>query len=387
MKKRKILFIISNLESGGVSKSITSLMNVIDREKYDVSLMVLSFTGPFINLLPENIRIITNPVWQAVTGHWTGFKYLLKKNPLLAMGHAVRMLLSRFSKAKAGELLAKLMPALDEEFDCIVDFNGQHQLYYMVNKLKAKKKITFFHNDYSKWPYYFKSDKKFFKEVTAIFTVSDHCVEILKEWFPEQSSKINLFENITPISLIEDLSNQQTEKEFSKINSILTVGHVCERKGSSLALQAAKKLKEDNIQFHWYFLGSIENKPFYSDIIRELGIEENITFLGIDINPYRYMKNATIIVHPSKFEGKSIALDEAKLLSKPIVVTNFSTVNDQFTDGVNATICNMDPDSLEGAITELLSNSSLREKYINELNSSKKDNSSEILKLYKIFDS
>jgi len=44
--RKKILFIISNMETGGVSKSMTSLMNAIDRQRYDVSLLIVSPHGP-----------------------------------------------------------------------------------------------------------------------------------------------------------------------------------------------------------------------------------------------------------------------------------------------------------------------------------------------------
>lgn len=59
--KKKILFIISNLETGGVSKSLTSLVNVIDRYRYDVALMIVSPCGAFMQLLPQGLRLITNP--------------------------------------------------------------------------------------------------------------------------------------------------------------------------------------------------------------------------------------------------------------------------------------------------------------------------------------
>ena len=104
-------------------------------------------------------------------------------------------------------------------------------------------------------------------------------------------------------------------------------------------------------------------------------------FLGVLSNPYPYMKLADIIVHPSRFEGKSIALDEAKILCKPIVVTNFSTVNDQFIDGVNATICEMDGNSLANSIQQLLEDKSISDRYVDYLKSHIVDNSSEINKL------
>ena len=67
--------------------------------------------------------------------------------------------------------MAYLMPSIGGEYDSIIDYNGQQQLYYMVNKLNAKKKITFFHSDYKKWSYYYKADKKYFPKVDAIFTI------------------------------------------------------------------------------------------------------------------------------------------------------------------------------------------------------------------------
>lgn len=44
-EKKRILFLISNLETGGVSKSMVSLLNTIDRQKYEVSLWIASPHG------------------------------------------------------------------------------------------------------------------------------------------------------------------------------------------------------------------------------------------------------------------------------------------------------------------------------------------------------
>ena len=60
-----------------------------------------------------------------------------------------------------------------------------------------------------------------------------------------------------------------------------------------------------------------------------MDLEEHFYLIGLKSNPYPYLKQADIYVQPSRFEGKSIALDEAKILNKPIVVTNYSTAKDQ----------------------------------------------------------
>lgn len=69
-----------------------------------------------------------------------------------------------------------------------------------------------------------------------------------------------------------------------------------------------------------------------------------------------------MFVQPSRYEGKSIVLDEAKILCKPIVVTNYTTVVDSITDGVNGRIVQFDPNAIANGILELL-NSDAQTKF------------------------
>ena len=387
--KKRILFLISNLETGGVSKSMVSLLNTIDRQKYEVSLWIASPHGVLFSQIPKEVKIFSDQRITALFQGVTGYVYLLKQGCLLLfLGNLFRMFLTKVSKAWAGRLLAWLMPAIgDGEFDLIVDYNGQQQLYYMVNKLKGKRKVTFFHSDYSQWPYYYTADKKYFPKVDAIFTISPHCVEVLKEWFPKQADKIHLMENITSPILVNRLSEESFNNPWREgAVKLVTVGHVTDTKGSHWAIEAAHILKERGIDVHWAFVGAVSDVPRYAKMIEQWNLQDNIALLGITSNPYPYIKSADIFVHPSQFEGKSIALDEAKLLCKPIVVTNFSTVHDQFQDGVNGSVCEMNPVAIANAIEMLIRNENLRKKYIDYLKKNGVDNTSEIDKIYKLID-
>ena len=119
-------------------------------------------------------------------------------------------------------------------------------------------------------------------------------------------------------------------------------------------------------------------------MVKENDLNNEIVFMGLKSNPYPYIKQANMVVHPSLFEGKSIALDEAKILCKPIVVSNFSTVNDQFIDKVNASICEMNPESIAKKILELHQNDQLRNQYVQYLEANCTSNESEIEKLYQL---
>ena len=392
--RKKILFIIGILDTGGVSKSMLSLLNVIDKEKYEVSLLMMNTSGAFSDQIPARIRVLSDSRLTALTSGFSGIKDLISFrkgigfHPLLAFLSLIRFVFSFIDKSLAGMFLARISPKItDESFDLIIDYNGQQDLYYMVDKLNGQQKITFFHSDYRKWRYYEKADRKYFGQVDGIYTISEECVFALKEVFPEYTDKFYLMENITSPSLINKLADEVIEPTLTKQQHdfiIASLAYVSIGKGSELAVQVAKKLKEAGICFEWWFIGGVTNDWDYQGFVKKNGLEDNVKFLGVKANPYPYLKRADLYVHLSKFEGKSIALDEVKVLCKPVVVTNFSTVHDQFEDRVNASICEMTVEDATDKVTELIHNASLRQSYIDYLKQHIVDNSNEIEKIYSL---
>lgn len=392
--RKKILFIIGILDTGGVSKSMLSLLNVIDKEKYEVSLLMMNTSGAFSDQIPARIRVLSDSRLTALTSGFSGIKDLISFrkgtgfHPLLAFLSLIRFVFSFIDKSLAGVFLARISPKItDDSFDLIIDYNGQQDLYYMVDKLNGKQKITFFHSDYRKWRYYEKADRKYFGKVDGIYTISEECVSALKEVFPEYTDKFHLMENISSPSLINKLADELIEPTLTKQQHdfiIASLGYVSIGKGSELAVQVAKKLKEAGICFEWWFIGGVTNDWDYQGFVKKNGLEDNVKFLGVKANPYPYLKRADLYVHLSKFEGKSIALDEVKVLCKPVVVTNFSTVHDQFEDRVNASICEMTVEDATDKVTELIHNASLRQSYIDYLKQHIVDNSNEIEKIYSL---
>lgn len=391
--KKKVLFIIGSLQSGGVSKSMVSLLNAWDTEKYETSLLLCCKDGDvFSDYLPKNIQLIYNPVIEHVMGGFSSLKWLLAHGHfLLCLGVLLRLILSHVSRSLASELIAKMMPVVsDVHYDLIVDYGGQQLLYYMVNKLSATKKVSFFHSDYSKWSFYYNADKKYYPVVDHIFTISQICVDSLKKFFPNCAEKVSIMENISsPVMIrrqsLESIGNFEVQIDQMKAdgNTILcTIGHICRGKGFDFAIEASDILKRNGIKFKWVFIGKVLEEDLLK-FITDKGLDDNILLVGIQSNPYPYVSLSDIVVHPSRFEGKSIALDEAKILCKPIVVTNFSTVDDQFESGKNATICEMSGKAVANAVIELINNPSLQDSYRMYLESHIVDNSSEVNKLYK----
>ena len=74
------------------------------------------------------------------------------------------------------------------------------------------------------------------------------------------------------------------------------------------------------------------------------------------------MLNAEIIVQPSRYEGKSVVLDEAKILCKPIVVSNYKTVKDQIVNQKEGIIANLNVEEFARELILLMNDSMKRQK-------------------------
>tara|TARA_R110002124_G_scaffold134974_4_gene297764 strand:- start:624 stop:932 length:309 start_codon:yes stop_codon:yes gene_type:complete len=96
------------------------------------------------------------------------------------------------------------------------------------------------------------------------------------------------------------------------------------------------------------------------------------------------MRAATIYAQTSRHEGKSIAIDEAMILKKPIIVSNFTTAKDQIQDGETGVIAEIDPESLAEKICSLLENPSLQETLKCNLSKIDHQNEKSIKKFYNL---
>ena len=164
------------------------------------------------------------------------------------------------------------------------------------------------------------------------------------------------------------------------------MGRFSPPKGIDLAVKSSAILKKKGYNFKWYHIGTGELKPEIEKLIYELNVQNEFILLGEKSNPYPYIGQCDIYVQPSRYEGKSIAIDEAKCLCRPIVTTNFTTVADQIQDGVNGIVCEMNEIDIAAKIETLLNDEDLRKKVTRNLSEEKTGNEEELEKFYSILD-
>lgn len=388
--KQQLLFVLPSLEAGGGEKSLVTLLNCIDYEQYDVDLVLFVPKGIFLKQLPKNVKLLyLNDDYKTFTsGLSSAIVSFLKQGK---MGMAFSRLLYTFksnvikNKGKAEQYswnhLKKSIASLPKEYYAAIGFLEKSSIYFVVDCVKAKRKIGFIHNDYVKLDLDASFDLPYFEKLNTIATVSEQCVTVLKEVFPTQKDKVQLLYNIVSAKLIHQMAEEPVTIDTSR-PSMLSIGRLHPQKGFDIAVEAALLLKKQGLNFVWYIIGEGAERTALEQAITKNGLEKHVVLLGIKENPYSYIKQTTIFVQPSRYEGKSIALDEAKLLHKPIVVTNFTTAKDQINHLKNGIICEMDANSLADALTSLLQNESLQNELSSHLSKESLGSEDEIDKFY-----
>ena len=250
--------------------------------------------------------------------------------------------------------------------------NGQ-VLYFVDEKIEADRKIVFYHGDYRSARYSEKYERPCLERMDGIYAVSDKCIDIVRSVFPEMAYKMKSLPNIVSSEVVRRRASEFIPPEYdADAPRILTVARITHEKGVDTAIRAAAELKQRGCSFHWYEMGKglpgDTEQAACEKLVEELGVADVFTFLGARENPYPYIANCDIVVQPSRFEGKSVALDEAKILARPIVATEYPTVHDQLGDR-EGVIAGTDATSLADGVQEMLENPSRRESVASYLSS------------------
>ena len=97
-------------------------------------------------------------------------------------------------------------------------------------------------------------------------------------------------------------------------------------------------------------------------MIDAFGLKEDFLLLGAVENPYPYYIQADIYVHATRFEGKSVAIQEARTLGCAIIASDCGGNRELIADGEDGVLCELTPKAVADSIEGLLKNGEKRKK-------------------------
>lgn len=385
---KKVLIVTRRMVMGGIEKALISMLEAMPIDRFEVTVLVMGNGGELVNQIPRHVK------FGCLYGHENTtlgkMRNAVKRGEFL---HAFKIgwytALANNSKSVFNQEMfhSKMVPAVDTVYDLAIAYHvpASFPVVYVMNNIKAKKKAAWIHSDVSQYEEPLKRYKKFYEKYDKVYCVSKYALNEFTQMFPEQKGKATVFYNILDTKKIEMMSvNGDSYKDsFGGGVRILTIGRLTSQKGYDvipLVLKRLISIGHNNLR--WYWIGDGEGRPDFENIIKKYKLENNISLLGTQENPYPYLKDCDIYVQPSRHEGYCITLAEARALNKPIVTTDFVGAKEQIINKNNGLIVNFDENDLFSAIQKLIIDPELRIKFTNALKVQNINTSMEINKLY-----
>ena len=365
---KKVLFVANTLQIGGAERILVNLLNNIDKNKYDVTVLALVNYGALVNEV------------KAIPGikYIGGFNGIFKKTKLnekskfykienKMMQHKLKKYARRI-KHSTSELYKKFVK---DEYDVEIAFlEGRVSKFVSKSTNEKSKKIAWIHTDINNENntnenFIGLSDEiESFKRFDKIVCVSN----MVKEKFIEKTGiKNNVQVQLNPIDSnnILELANEKLKFERKDEELILcAVGRLEPVKGYDRLLEIHKRLIDQSINHQLWFVGDGSAREFMEAYIRKNNLNDTVTLWGYQKNPYKFIKNSDIYVCSSIIEGLSSTAIEATFLEKIIVTTDCPGMEEILgKNNENALIVENNTDALFEGIKEILTNEGIRKKY------------------------
>lgn len=356
MKKTKVLFITPSLCQGGIEHSLITMLNLLDKDKFDITLYLYSDDNVLLPLVPDYVKVIVDED----RNH-----YYRKPKAILfnIMKQIKREKYSNKLRIYIRQQRAR-HPMKDifrkESFDVAVSY-AVGICTEMIPYIFAKKKYVFFHSSVD---LHHDMLKREFPKYDGIVAVSPGVLEMLQNAYSMVSDKILLLQNYVDADRVlqKALGQQNIINLEENTIKICSCGRLSSEKGFDMAVEAAAILREKGCVFIWYFVGDGAERNKLETLIKKYSLEENIVITGYVNNPFSLMKSCDIYVQPSYEESYGMTIKEAMILGIPVVSTSTVGGKTLIEDRKTGLLTGIDAISLADQILNMIQNQELQEK-------------------------
>lgn len=300
---KKVLFLIHDLGRGGAEKILVNLANHLDRSLFEVHVMVLFGGGINEQFLKPDIH----------------FHKVYKKNIPAN---------SKWMKMFAPRQLHRMY--IKEHFDVEVAYlEGPCARIISGCEDKKTKLVSWIHTRYLSNEHIYNSFRSK-EEATMVFSKFNCFAFVSKDvknafcGFTRINKPCTVLYNTVESDKIKAKSKEPVDLSSDSVIRIIAVGRLQTVKRYDRLLHIAKKLTNMGYRFRVFIMGDGPLREDFLKYIRYNALEDVVTLLGYDINPYKYMAACDIFVCSSQTEGFSTSTTEALIVGTPVCTTDVS---------------------------------------------------------------
>ena len=297
-KKKNLLFADKDLEIGGIEMAQINLLNNLNYQKYNVTLVLEEKCGSLLSKIPDQVIIKEVKV--------------SNNNNIL-----IRKLINATRK-----LIFKIFNYQNYDFSCC--YTTYSYSCNKLAKLASTNSCFYVHSDYNnvydtKEEFLEFFDSRKVSDYRRIIFVSNEAKKSFLNNYPELKNKTLVLNNLINTSEIIAKSNLEIP-EIPPKNKILFVfvGRLDDR---SKKLRRAIRIAKEISNVHLWIIGDGPDREAYFEYTKKIKATKDVDFLGRKSNPYPYMKKADYIILTSDYEGFPVTYLEALTLEKQIITT------------------------------------------------------------------
>lgn len=353
---KKLLFINGHLNTGGVEKSLLDVLKHLDYEKYEIDLLLLEEMGDYSPELPKQVHVTLRCLKNTYGPVVGSLLHCIRQRDWFCFRMRLIFLMMKFFGQNYIRLAQRMLTG-NQHYDCVIGFRPGICTQIAAFAVNADKRITWWHHgainvDHDNY-------LEAAEECDQIAVVSESCRTMLIEEFPTLENKFVVVPNMLDVEAIHNKAEAFKPYEQRDTFHIVTLCRLSPEKHIENAIFAAKSLKEKGIPFQWHVVGNGNMESSLRKTAEAAGVSDVFLFEGNQIDPYPYLKNADLFVHPSYVESQGIVVLEAMALGIPCVVTKSLGPCEFIKDGVNGILTEQTTESLTQKVFEILTNRAL----------------------------
>ncbi len=354
--KTNILHIIDALNYGGAQQLLFFLAKYTPKSNYNVIICVLQDDEQIKDLFEqENVKVISlKKKRYSIINFFYFLRYV--SSVLKRLGHICRqedvhVIQCHLSDAEFLGILAGRLYKVDR----IITTVHSSELLPQRNSFSPRNWIRII------------ATRVLYRWTRAIIAVSNETASNVQKVFKVPPEKIYIIPNRIDVNAYQRQKNFPLDKISPALSAehriLCLVGRLMPPKGHTYLLQAVKILCTEYPELRLLLVGDGELRRQLEDLCLELGIQDNVLFLGSRADIADILSITEIFVLSSLWEGISLALIEAMAAGKPIVATDIPANQELLTHMQNGLLVpKQDPQALAEAIKSLLDDSVLAGK-------------------------
>ena len=379
---KQILFVITNLGSGGTNRSLQNLLSKIDTSRYKADVFVMAHQGPYRDELLNCTILPRNKYVDALIA------LLEQRKGINKLGSFVIKLIAKVTKYKFQDLLFRKISnkLIDKkQYDAVIAYCEGVPTQFICY-VKHHNKIAWIHCDYASYlennPAL--NEDNLYNTFNSIVCVSEYTKGSFLKFYPDFAGKVYAIYNILDDEMMKKQAQLESDTLFDKKKfNIVSIGRIDPIKHLSAIPVLARELIDGGSNICWYIIGPVGTHAEYDLLKRNItkyNVHDSVKLLGEKNNPYCYIINADLLVNTSLSEANPYVINEAKILHVPVVCTNFGSAKELINYGVNGYYEPLD--KISERIKSLIDNSDKYNSIKAELSTFIYDNDAILSKVY-----